>query len=172
MITRFAVAVLWTTLLAAGSYSVANERDGKKFWIKKNFPMSLCPTIEMNDKTSCQVMRSSSFVIEKTEKFSIFTRYFVRFDSSHTGYIQNFSPGMTEEDADHAEKMAAKSACDRKGGVHVGMTREQVYASCWGRPGRINKTISANGVHEQLVYSGDNYLYLENGILRSIQTHE
>lgn len=74
---------------------------------------------------------------------------------------------------DRAEKQAAhKAECDRKGGIRVGMSREQVYASCWGKPERINKTTSAGGDREQLVYRGYNYVYLHNGVVTSIQTSE
>ncbi len=36
----------------------------------------------------------------------------------------------------------------------MGMTREQLYASCWGRPQKINRTITAQEISEQLVYPG------------------
>lgn len=57
-----------------------------------------------------------------------------------------------------------------KGKVSIGMTKQQVLLS-WGRPEKINKSVGAWGVHEQLVY-GDQYLYLENGRLSSFQTSE
>jgi hypothetical protein len=55
-------------------------------------------------------------------------------------------------------------------GVSIGMIAEQVRKSSWGKPRSINETITAGGQHEQWVYSGG-YLYLENGVLTSIQTH-
>jgi hypothetical protein len=54
-------------------------------------------------------------------------------------------------------------------GVSIGMTGEQVRKSSWGKPKSINETITARGKHEQWVYGGG-YLYLENGVLTSIQT--
>lgn len=54
------------------------------------------------------------------------------------------------------------------GKVKVGMTKEMCKCS-WGEPEDINKTIGSWGVHEQWVYSGGNYLYFENGILKTIQ---
>jgi hypothetical protein len=52
--------------------------------------------------------------------------------------------------------------------VSIGMTSEQVRLS-WGKPDKINTTTTANIEHEQWVY-GREYLYVENGILRSMQT--
>ncbi|MBW4056525.1 MAG: hypothetical protein HIU83_14215 [Proteobacteria bacterium] len=54
-----------------------------------------------------------------------------------------------------------------KGNVFIGMTKAQVIAG-WGRPGDINRTAGSWGVHEQWVY-GSNYLYFENGTLKSWQ---
>jgi hypothetical protein len=54
-------------------------------------------------------------------------------------------------------------------GVSIGMSAEQVRKSSWGEPKSINETITARGKHEQWVYGGG-YLYLENGVLTSIQT--
>jgi len=68
-----------------------------------------------------------------------------------------------------------------QGHVWPGMTDEQA-AIAWGRPTKINRTITTHGVREQWVYSGDGsiardlyrrtrtcYLYFENGILTAIQ---
>ena len=72
----------------------------------------------------------------------------------------------------HRVKAAEKTECKRKGGVAVGMTRAQVYASCWGKPQKTNVTTTAGGDHEQLVYPGFQYVYLRNGIVTSIQTSQ
>ncbi len=57
----------------------------------------------------------------------------------------------------------------KKKGVSIGMTREQVKGSSWGRPESVNTTTSAYGSREQWVYGGRNYLYFENGVLVTIQ---
>lgn len=51
----------------------------------------------------------------------------------------------------------------------IGMTAEKVEKSRWGKPEKINKTTTEYGVHEQWVYLGDRYLYLEDGIVTAIQ---
>jgi hypothetical protein len=53
-------------------------------------------------------------------------------------------------------------------GVRIGMTTGEVEASTWGKPRSIHRTIVADHVHEQWVYSGG-YLYFDNGIPTGIQ---
>lgn len=69
-----------------------------------------------------------------------------------------------------AASKRAEAARKRSEGVSIGMSQEDVLASSWGKPTRINKTIHSFGVHEQWVYEGRNYLYFKNGVLDSIQT--
>ena len=57
----------------------------------------------------------------------------------------------------------------RSQGVRIGMSKEDVLASSWGRPEKINTTTNVYGTREQWVYGGGNYLYFENGVLTSIQ---
>lgn len=64
----------------------------------------------------------------------------------------------------------AIAARKRSEGVTIGMSKDDVIASSWGRPESINKSIYSFGVHEQWVYGGRNYLYFEDGRLTSIQT--
>lgn len=52
---------------------------------------------------------------------------------------------------------------------HIGMTRAELEESSWGRPTKINKTTTAYSVREQWCYSGYRYVYLENGVVVSIQ---
>lgn len=51
----------------------------------------------------------------------------------------------------------------------VGMTAQEVKDSQWGSPEKINKTTTAYTIHEQWVYSGYRYIYLDNGIVTAIQ---
>jgi hypothetical protein len=59
-----------------------------------------------------------------------------------------------------------QAAVDKK--VIIGMTTEQVVAA-WGRPYNINETITARGKSEQWVYGSGQYLYFDNGVLKTIQ---
>lgn len=62
---------------------------------------------------------------------------------------------------------------DGGGKVSIGMSEEEVLRA-WGAPDSVNKTISTSGVRKQLVYGrglrNQQYLYIENGVLRTIQS--
>jgi hypothetical protein len=57
----------------------------------------------------------------------------------------------------------------RSEGVVIGMNKEDVLASKWGKPESVNKTTTAYGTREQWVYGGHNYLYFNNDTLTTIQ---
>ena len=67
------------------------------------------------------------------------------------------------------QERAAQAAARKREGVHVGMSQEEVLASSWGKPERINRTTFASGTHEQWVYGSRSYLYFENGKLTAVQ---
>lgn len=62
-----------------------------------------------------------------------------------------------------------EKARKRREGVSVGMSKEDVLASSWGKPQKVNTTTTANATREQWVYGGSNYLYFTNGVLTAIQ---
>ena len=70
--------------------------------------------------------------------------------------------------AERAAVEKADLAKRRKEGVSVGMSREEVLQSSWGKPRSINRTTRASGTDEQWVYGGG-YLYFTDGVLRAIQ---
>lgn len=65
-----------------------------------------------------------------------------------------------------AERLA--KAKKKKEGVNIGMSKQDVLDSSWGRPSHINRTTTARGTREQWVYDG-NYLYFDADTLTSIQ---
>lgn len=72
--------------------------------------------------------------------------------------------------ADTQKAAAAEKAAKRRAGVHLGMTRDDVLASSWGKPTKVNTSTYKFGVHEQWVYrDGGGYLYFEDGVLTAIQ---
>lgn len=56
----------------------------------------------------------------------------------------------------------------RRRGVWIGMSKEEVLQSSWGRPRKINTSTYSFGTREQWVYDGG-YLYFKDGVLDSIQ---
>jgi hypothetical protein len=70
--------------------------------------------------------------------------------------------------AAHPEwEMEACQSIDQ-GEVSIGMTADQVRLS-WGKPEKVNATLSSQNQREQWVY-GKQYLYMQNGLLKSMQT--
>lgn len=65
---------------------------------------------------------------------------------------------------------AAKQRETKRQGVLIGMTKEQVLASSWGRPQRVNTTGLPGSTREQWVYGNGQYLYFHDDILVSWQT--
>lgn len=55
-----------------------------------------------------------------------------------------------------------------EGKVWIGM-KDSLAKESWGDPEDINRTVGSWGVREQWVYSNENYLYFENGVLTSWQ---
>lgn len=51
----------------------------------------------------------------------------------------------------------------------IGMTKNEVLNSTWGKPRDINKTTTRYGTREQWCYNGNKYIYFEDGIVISIQ---
>lgn len=73
------------------------------------------------------------------------------------------------EAEERARKEVEEKARKKSEGVRIGMSKQDVLDSSWGKPYDINTSTGSWGVHEQWVYGGGNYLYFENGILTSIQ---
>jgi hypothetical protein len=105
-------------------------------------------------------------------------RYLLSIDRSDPAFPQAWATFISLKQVDEAisdeiATAAAREAQKREAkhrGVSVGMTAEQIVQSSWGKPQKINVTITARGKHEQWVYAGFQYLYLEDGVLASIQT--
>jgi hypothetical protein len=74
-------------------------------------------------------------------------------------------PAWMKEAAARAEQNLKLAA---EGKVRVGMTDDSVRQA-WGAPDRINRTRLRGLVREQWVYR-DQYVYLENDVVTSIQT--
>lgn len=83
-----------------------------------------------------------------------------------------FTSHQKKEELDNLRRVKAAETAERKRkksrGVTIGMSREDVLASSWGRPEKVNKTTNQYGTSEQWVYPGG-YLYFEDGTLTTIQ---
>jgi hypothetical protein len=66
---------------------------------------------------------------------------------------------------------AADRGRRRTQGVSIGMSKEEVLMSQWGKPERVNARTSTRGTTEQWVYGNGHYLYFdESGRLTSVTT--
>ena len=88
-------------------------------------------------------------------------------------YLALLKRVRAEEAKQIASDLAASAARDKakagKEGVSVGMSKEQVLSSSWGKPEHVNTTTTARGTREQWVYGMRAYLYFEDGVLTTIQ---
>jgi len=95
--------------------------------------------------------------------------------STYSDYTEYFFKGKPDQilaswkNNKVTQKAKADAEYKAKGGVKIGMTKEAVLKSNWGKPSSVNKSTNANGVSEQWVYGTRNYLYFNNGFLTSIQ---
>lgn len=88
-----------------------------------------------------------------------------------TAAIEEMLANETKQPAVNSRSTWTKEerAKRKKEGVFIGMTKEEVLASKWGKPKERNKSTNASGTSEQWVYGGRNYLYFDDDILTSIQ---
>lgn len=77
-----------------------------------------------------------------------------------------------KEEKEAAEREATRKKIKKQQGVRIGMSKQDVLDSSWGKPTKINKSVYSWGTTEQWVYPNYNHLYFENGKLTSIQTNE
>lgn len=106
---------------------------------------------------------------ELDERSAYVPTYWIVIPDGRMGNLQSLRNTVSQEE--HESMAAAKAECKRRGDVFLGMILNQIFASCWGRPLKINKTETASGIQLQLVYQRG-YLYLSDGILTSIQTSQ
>ncbi len=90
------------------------------------------------------------------------------FDKAHAAQAAIDAKAEAKAEAEQRKRELAER---RSQGVSIGMTEERVLQSSWGKPDSVNRTITANVVHEQWVYDSrvSGYLYFDNGILTGIQ---
>jgi hypothetical protein len=83
-------------------------------------------------------------------------------------YVNAISDKIIAE-ARSASDKAVQEFNDKYYNPQIGMTKEKVEKSRWGKPSKINKTTTKYGVQEQWVYSGGRYVYFEDGVVTAIQ---
>jgi hypothetical protein len=98
-------------------------------------------------------------------------------DKGDVGYVRYNAAdiGQYESTQKRSEELKGRLAAIHercKTPTRIGMNEDQVVNSCWGAPQTVNTTRTGRHVHEQWVYPRDQYLYFDDGILRTMQTRD
>lgn len=151
---------------------------GTTRWVNAKYPIRVCadpPADRSSIGTGCKAAAPGTALMIDRALFvykydiPIPNGYAVTDSAGKVGFISFTDVAMMDTEARRKEAAAKTAECDRRGGVAIGMSRAQVYASCWGKPKTVNQTTTATRNHEQMVYGGG-YVYLDNGVVTSIQT--
>lgn len=142
---------------------ILNVSSGSGLDIKTGEPI----TIKTGEKWKCKDLTieekyySLALLIENSVGETTTVSYDGTFDERHFAYT-------AKEADDYINKFGTeKFNLILQGKVRIGMTKEMCELS-WGKPNDINSTISSGRKSEQWVYD-ENYLYFDNGILKTIQ---
>lgn len=112
--------------------------------------------------------RLSELDIDNRAQLKIKSDHFKKLADEKTVKETTLARAKAEKEAAEAENIRKRQA--KKEGVTIGMSQQAVLESSWGRPERVNRSVTQHGVHEQWAYPGYNYLHFEDGTLTSIHT--
>jgi hypothetical protein len=147
----------------------AKKDVGKTFWIGSVAPMTLCPGAKITE--DCNIVRAGKFTVTDivdSGGYSIDFFSHVTFDDGVTGYIQSLYDNVwLTEDPE-----VTKAKCVQAGQPTIGMTYDAAIKTCWGKPHKINRSITAAGTVDQAIYEEGFYLYFTNGVLTSVQEEQ
>jgi hypothetical protein len=124
-------------------------------------PGCACP-LPWSQPAATQTMNSSTLRQHPVARRDKVLSALSRFPSGGYGL------GIQDSAARH-QRARKQPRCDRGSAVSLGMTRAEVYASCWGEPTSISGSSIGSNHFELLVYNGYDYVFLEDGIVTSIQ---
>jgi len=138
---------------------------GKNYWLLCS--RFLCPTPVTNVVDCPSIPEGTKLQLDGIERGVTSDAYYhVKLEDGRTGYISAFELVTFATDVDPAQ---AAAECKRRGDPRVGMTRNQVEATCWGKPDRVDRRETARGVTERYVYGKSRFVLLRNGIVTSVQ---
>jgi hypothetical protein len=138
---------------------------GKSFWLVGS--RSLCPTTTTSIIDCPSIPPGKKLQLDGIERgINSNAYYYVTLEDGRTGYISALDLVAFITDVDPA---LAVAECKRRGNPRVGMTRNQVEGTCWGKPDRVDHRETARGVTERYVYGKSRFVLLHNGIVTSVQ---
>lgn len=124
-----------------------------------------------DDKNASPTARISAITYLRNNSPADAGRFAAEFDRLSAALQKQAQQQAQVQQLEDARKLQRAQASDRerrrREGVLIGMTQQEVLASSWGKPRRVNRDTYRFGVHEQWVYDGG-YLYFKDGILDAI----
>ena len=87
-------------------------------------------------------------------------------------FTESASAGLTAASEDIASGETPHRDYTGQYDPEIGMSADDVLSSSWGKPEKKNVSESKNSKSEQWVYSNNRYIYLEDGVVTSIQRSE
>ncbi len=86
-----------------------------------------------------------------------------------TYIIKNGKLYENNGDSIYYKKGIGVNVPEEKPSPKIGMTKQEVLDSNWGKPNDINKTTTEYGTSEQWVYDKKGYIYFDDGLVSTIQ---
>jgi hypothetical protein len=138
----------------------ARANIGKTFWVSPKAPFGI-PVCNDRDATplppKCPDVKEGKFVVQAVDTRMMHLAgtltsvpgllvYKVAFENGRTGYIDHLDLEYNTTKVDPAR---AAAECRRRGSPRIGMTTDQVIATCWGRPEKVNRTETGNTIFDQ-----------------------
>ncbi|HHW37446.1 MAG TPA: hypothetical protein GXX18_09450 [Bacillales bacterium] len=88
--------------------------------------------------------------------------------TNSAGYFEDYDVTLDDKNIEN-EDVSTVSIDIKSQGVKIGMTKEEVLNSSWGKPQDINRTTTQFGTSEQWVYPGYRFIYFDDDIVTAIQ---
>ena len=107
--------------------------------------------------------------IDNTKEFMDFVRG-IKTNASTVEMKDGYQKIQDDKDAEYQRQKQAQES--QKKEPSIGMTEEEVLNSTWGSPKKKNISENEYGTFEQWVYDDGRYVYVDNGVVTSIQTTE
>jgi hypothetical protein len=162
------IAAVFLTLAAVPTMAASDGLLGQSRWISEPIlGIRVCEKMPGDfDRFQCPHVKKGKLTADERIPHGNGDYYHVVFENGQTGFINAVDVQFNTTARDPA---IAVADCKRTGSPQIGMTKEQVRATCWGKPQHVNRTETASSIDDQYVYSGGRYVYLRNGVVESIQ---
>lgn len=141
---------------------------GKRLWVV--IPAGNLNTVEVTfsrgDWTTSRTLKlrsGASFVVIAMTKANVGSdEYKVRLDDGRTGWVSSSDPFLIDYNP-VARAKAAAAECTRRGEPKIGMSRSELVETCWRKPLRVVKKITAAGTEEIFLYGGGRVVKMQDG---------